>query len=44
MLTLTGRCNTAKVFTDMGEIIAHIGDTAEIVTTISPVYNFKAAE
>ena len=28
----------------MDEIITHIGDTAEIVKTIKPVYNFKAAE
>jgi RNA-splicing ligase RtcB len=28
----------------MDEIIANIGDTAEIVATIKPLYNFKAAE
>lgn len=28
----------------MGEIIAQIGPTAEIVDRIKPVYNFKAAE
>ena len=28
----------------MEEIIANIGDTAEIVTIIKPLYNFKAAE
>jgi RNA-splicing ligase RtcB len=28
----------------MEEIVANITDTAEIVTTIKPVYNFKAAE
>jgi RNA-splicing ligase RtcB len=28
----------------MEEIIANIGDTAEIVKTIKPLYNFKAAE
>ncbi|MDR0862565.1 MAG: RtcB family protein [Oscillospiraceae bacterium] len=28
----------------MDEIIANIGDTAEIVKTIKPVYNFKSAE
>ena len=28
----------------MDEIIANIGDTAEIVKTIKPLYNFKAAE
>ena len=28
----------------MEEIIANIGDTAEIVDTIKPLYNFKAAE
>lgn len=28
----------------MEEIIANIGDTAEIIKTIKPVYNFKAAE
>jgi len=28
----------------MEEIIANIGDTAEIVNTIKPLYNFKAAE
>jgi RNA-splicing ligase RtcB len=26
------------------EIIAHLGDTAEIVKTIKPLYNFKSAE
>ena len=28
----------------MEEIVGNIGDTAEIVTTIKPLYNFKAAE
>ena len=28
----------------MDEIVANIGDTAEIVKTIKPLYNFKAAE
>ncbi|MCL2351842.1 MAG: RtcB family protein [Firmicutes bacterium] len=28
----------------MGEIVANIGGTAEIVKTIKPIYNFKAAE
>jgi len=28
----------------MAEIIGHIGETAEIVTTVKPLYNFKAAE
>ena len=28
----------------MDEIIANIGDTAEIIDTIKPLYNFKAAE
>ena len=28
----------------MEEIVANIGDTAEIVSTIKPLYNFKAAE
>jgi RNA-splicing ligase RtcB len=28
----------------MDEILAHIGDTAEVVGVIRPVYNFKAAE
>ena len=28
----------------MGEIIANIADTAEVVETIKPLYNFKAAE
>jgi len=28
----------------MDEIIANIGDTAEIVASIKPIYNFKAAE
>ena len=28
----------------MEEILAHIGETVEIVTTIRPLYNFKAAE
>ena len=28
----------------MEEIVANIGDTAEIVKTIRPIYNFKAAE
>jgi len=28
----------------MDEIIANIGDTAEIVKTIKPIYNFKSAE
>lgn len=28
----------------MTEIIGNIGDTAEIVSVIKPVYNFKAAE
>jgi RNA-splicing ligase RtcB len=28
----------------MDEIIANIGDTADIVTTIKSLYNFKAAE
>ena len=27
----------------MDEIIANIGDTADIVKTIKPLYNFKAA-
>jgi RNA-splicing ligase RtcB len=26
------------------EIIANIGETAEIIKTIKPIYNFKAAE
>ena len=28
----------------MDEIVANIGDTAEIVGIIKPLYNFKAAE
>jgi hypothetical protein len=28
----------------MDEIISQIGETAEIVATIKPVYNFKAAK
>lgn len=28
----------------MGEIVANITDTAEVVATIKPLYNFKAAE
>ncbi|MCL2409341.1 MAG: RtcB family protein [Oscillospiraceae bacterium] len=28
----------------MEEIVANIGDTADIVTTVKPLYNFKAAE
>jgi RNA-splicing ligase RtcB len=28
----------------MDEIIANIGDTADIVKTVRPLYNFKAAE
>ncbi|MDR1560319.1 MAG: RtcB family protein [Clostridiales bacterium] len=28
----------------MEEIVANIGDTAEIIETIKPIYNFKAAE
>jgi hypothetical protein len=27
----------------MDEIVANIGDTADIVKTVRPVYNFKAA-
>jgi len=28
----------------MEEIVANIGDTADIITTVKPLYNFKAAE
>ena len=28
----------------MDDIVANIGDTAEIVKIIKPIYNFKAAE
>jgi len=28
----------------MAEIVANIGDTVDIVKTIKPLYNFKAAE
>lgn len=28
----------------MDEILTHIGDTAEVVGVIRPLYNFKAAE
>jgi len=33
-----------SAYKPMEEIIANIGDTAEIVETIKPLYNFKAAE
>jgi len=33
-----------SAYKPMDEIIANIGDTAEIIETIKPVYNFKAAE
>ena len=33
-----------SAYKPMDEIIANIGDTAEIVETVKPVYNFKAAE
>ena len=33
-----------SAYKPMDEIIANIGDTAEIAETIKPVYNFKAAE
>jgi len=33
-----------SAYKPMEEIIANIGDTADIVTTIKPIYNFKAAE
>jgi len=32
------------VYKPMDEIVRNIADTAEIVATIKPVYNFKAAE
>jgi len=28
----------------MDEIVANVGDTADIIKTIKPLYNFKAAE
>jgi hypothetical protein len=28
----------------MGEIVASIADTADVLATIKPLYNFKAAE
>ena len=33
-----------QAYKPMDEIIANIGDTAEIIETIKPLYNFKAAE
>jgi len=33
-----------SAYKPMDEIIANIGDTADIVETIKPIYNFKAAE
>jgi len=33
-----------SAYKPMDEIIANIGDTAEIIETIKPLYNFKAAE
>jgi len=33
-----------SAYKPMEEIIANIGDTAEIVRTVKPLYNFKAAE
>ena len=33
-----------QAYKPMEEIVANIGDTAEIIKTIKPLYNFKAAE
>jgi RNA-splicing ligase RtcB len=33
-----------QAYKPMAEIVANIGDTADIVATIRPLYNFKAAE
>ena len=33
-----------QAYKPMDEIIANIGETADIVKTIKPLYNFKAAE
>ncbi|MBQ6559987.1 MAG: RtcB family protein [Erysipelotrichaceae bacterium] len=44
--TTTANANTLDespmAYKDMGDIIANITDTAEIIRTIKPVYNFKA--
>jgi RNA-splicing ligase RtcB len=33
-----------QAYKPMDEIVANIGETAEIVTRIKPLYNFKAAD
>jgi len=33
-----------QAYKPMDEIIANIGDTADIIKPIKPLYNFKAAE
>jgi len=31
-------------YKDMEDIVSNIGDTADIVSIIKPIYNFKAGE
>ena len=45
MIEITGKYNTAKVFTDtLDEIVHNIAPTAGVANTVKPVYNFKAAD
>lgn len=46
MITVKGTYNEAcpMAYKGMEEIVENIGETAEIVDIIRPVYNFKAGE